>query len=226
MRPVNIKKSTIANNALRLLYDLGYNECTMRKIAEASAISHASIYKHFERKNELATLFVHRFIDMLLLITKQFMKEENTKGSEGSQILIFWVTQIYSLIYDDKLFRFYQEFFYSDIKSFISAYVDYEIYIDVVLKTPSHGPQILEKINTQLIGVGLIELCILCRKGDLDFSQCVVNVMRLFCKIRNFPYNFTDSDITEFCSEYLNSNKFEKINVEKDIVEKGDEEVD
>jgi TetR/AcrR family transcriptional regulator len=59
-------KQLIADTSMRLFYELGYEKATIRKIAEACGITHAAIFKYYKSKEELACLFISRYLSWLI----------------------------------------------------------------------------------------------------------------------------------------------------------------
>ena len=107
-------KEIIIENSIKLFYEYGYEKTTMRKIAEASGITHPAIFNHFKNKAEIAGILMQRYILGVVAITENYIRENNISDNEIYKAFMFyWTAHYYYLKKEFTYFKFTSEFFHN-----------------------------------------------------------------------------------------------------------------
>lgn len=92
----NHLKSELIEKGLKLLYEEGYEEFSLRKVAKACNVSHAAPYRHFRNKDELiaaiGTEAMHRFSQSLQEAVDKYPDDPKSQLKEmGCAYIKFFV---------------------------------------------------------------------------------------------------------------------------------------
>ncbi len=214
----NSKKKVIIENAVKTFYDLGVKDATMRKIAEASGISHPAIFNHFKSKYELAGILLNRYFDKIVYLTRDFLN--NTKFEKPYAhygVLYLWSIH-YKLISNDKKFaRFFYEFYidapedftFTIVESILMHFNDIfglkyntdKIYAFLDQKTTSD-------IDNTLVGLLLHDA--------ISVNEAVKYLLNIFSVITDF--SVTNEQIDEFSEKYISNELLCKYDIYNDFL--------
>lgn len=215
----NSKKEEIVENAVKLFYELGYENCTLRVIAEKTGITHRAILKHFNNKYELASIVVERYLIHLVKMTENFLTERLVQTDDNFDIVLFyWCTHHRLLMLDEKFRKFYLEFYFFDNHSFIDIHAFFagHIFINLFKFDMQKESVFLHVDNCALAGaeIALIQACV---NNELSFFEMNVYLLKIFMKLIEYDHELSELEIENFlnrnvlCNNYGSSFIFEKM---------------
>lgn len=103
-------KVIILENSIKLFFEIGYNNTTMRMIAKESGIKHPSIYKHFKSKEDIVGVFVFRYIRGIVHMTRRYILD-HIGVSKHDAFLFYWTAHMHYSHADARFKRYQLEYF-------------------------------------------------------------------------------------------------------------------
>lgn len=215
------KKDVIVQNSIKLMYELGYKNCTLRKIAELSEISHVAILKHFGNKHELASILIERYLIGLVSLTERFIEENNELLSQYSfpGILFYWSAHYEFLKRDKKLIKFYTEYYYHDNKAFNDIHNKYAAIIFKNLFNITWAvDNFYQDLNTiALTSVGM-KVTNLCCNNEITSYEAITYIINLLFKLADSDERVPYDMVRSFIEQFIDSKNYVKINIYNDFL--------
>ncbi|MCB6570678.1 TetR/AcrR family transcriptional regulator [Eubacterium limosum] len=103
-------REIILDNALKLFYEKGYENTSLREIAKMSDIAHTSIFNHFKNKAEIASILLSRFISSLIKLTERYLEEMDSKNNSKTAYLFYWSAHFYFISNEIRFYSYYYKF--------------------------------------------------------------------------------------------------------------------
>ncbi len=214
-------KKKLIRESIRLFYKDGYQNTTMRKIADASGISHPAIFAHFKNKAQIGTLLIYRYINGVVTLTRRYIADTGIDPAMNHEPLVFyWTIHFHMMKEDQRLFNFSREFYASqDIYENESSPVFLQMFLDLLQGSHSQDlEQNLEdlKLQTQLVSTVASIMVYNCYAKRISLEKAVIEYFNLLYSILKIQRNISVRDIEAFLSrkaylQYLNFNLLEEV---------------
>lgn len=215
------KKDEILQNAVKLMYELGYNNCTLRKIAEASNISHVAVLKYFGNKHELASVLIERYLDGLLAITERFIKKNNDLLSQYHypSILFYWCAYYELLKRDKKFMSFYTEYYHCENKAFVDIHYKHaRITFNKLINFVWGENYLYRHLDTIAVSSVAMELVDLYFHAQITLPETITYLINIFLKIVDINEKASYDLVVTFIEEFIESGNHIKYDIFKDFL--------
>lgn len=220
MKHDNSKKETIIENAISMFYKLGYKKCTLRKIAESSGISHVTIFKHFKNKHDLASILIERYLEGLVSVTQDFVKQNALEPNDNFEIILFyWSAHNYFLTCDQNFTRFYVGYYNYDYKWFNDIHTKYAKFIfNKLFNFNYHKSDVYRHLDIDVISKVQIELIDLYFHNKLTYYEIMEYFIDLFIKLLNYKREVSIGEIHSFINRHILCDDYMKYDIFNDFL--------
>lgn len=218
----NNKKEKIIDNAVYLFYELGYKECTLRKIAKACDMSHVAILNYCKEKNELASILIERYFEGLFSITEEFLKQ-NFKSSRNSFECVFfwWCAHQEILKRDNKFRRFFIGYFDNDYVALNDILFGYSIRVfRELFHFKMDKPVLYRKVDMYALAAAAIELTKLNADNLLTYKETLEYLIEIVVKLMDHDQRVSSQEIDGFIDHYIESDLYVKHDVFNEFLQR------
>ena len=210
-------KKKLIRESIKLFYKEGYQQTTMRKIADASGISHPAIFAHFKNKAQIGTLLIYRYIHGVVTLTRRYMFDHGINPATNHEPLVFyWTIHFHMMKEDERLFNFTRAFYASqDMYTHDSNAAFLQMFLDLL-----HESRRLNKndlgLQTQLVVTVASIFSYNCFTGRLTLKKTVTEYFNLLYSILKIERRISIERIQEFVEggaylPYLDFNLLEDV---------------
>ncbi|MFZ7120030.1 MAG: TetR/AcrR family transcriptional regulator [Eubacteriaceae bacterium] len=214
-------KEVIIENAIKLFYELGYEETTLRKIAAESGFSHVALFSYFKTKGELAAILIDRYLKSLVQITRDFIL--NNKLYSDNYIyhyLFYWGIHYKILVADKKLSKFYFEFYKNANIEFVGATSNYGKFVFIELFNFKYQKteidMFLDFTTISNIDVTLAHLCF---DNKITISKAVKYLLNFLNVMEYFYENISNEEIDDFINTNIETLNLDQFDIYQDFLQ-------
>ncbi|UOO38336.1 TetR/AcrR family transcriptional regulator [Oscillospiraceae bacterium CM] len=203
MKHKNSKKSIIEKNAIQLFYDLGYSDCTLRKLASASGVTHSTILKHFNSKSECADLLVNKYHNSLIELVKAFSGAHDIFiDARTDKVLFYWCLHHRYIITDDKFRKFFTEYYKGDYRPFVQVHYQLtEKIFEELYDVQFDEPEYLKDIMIYALAAAELELVFLLDDGQIYYKEANRLLIEFFSRVFRF-ISVSENDFYAFIDRF------------------------
>lgn len=209
MKHKDSKKNMIEEKSIMLFYDMGYKDCTLRKMASECGVTHSTILKHFKSKSELAFIVDKSYIDDLIRMTELFRKDHEIFIDERTDIVLYyWCLHYYFMRHYPKLAKFYIEYYECDSSAFAQSHliISEKLFRDLFKADYNESESVKDLLMHALTAVD-IRLTFFINSGTAPYEE----VCCLFVNFVNRAYNFigkvSESQVKGFIGKFISGDR-------------------
>lgn len=206
-------KDIIIENALRLFYEYGYKDTTLRMIAEKSGISHPSIFNHFRNKVEIANILLYRYISSLSELTKNFISEKG-EGDDGyNAYLFYWTAHFFFLIQNHKFYDFAIDYTVNgDYWEFEDKHLYFKMLFDNLMVLKYKRSETQYKLDDQILTSSLWPLEKACFNKEITIVEAIFEFTEIVKAVTRIKIHLNKKGIVAFV-ESFDADKYNCFNV-------------